>query len=165
MSLGVNISASQLFQGEALKRNILDTLERTGLGMECFELELSESTLMNRGRSSAAILGELRRLGLQITVDDFGTSSSKLSCLKRLAVQRVKIDHGLIRDLAEDAVSRQLVAAIIQMAHSLDIRVSAEGVETDEQRSILLQLGCDEGQGVLFSEPMDLSALIGQLSL
>ncbi len=165
LNLGVNISASQLFQGEALKRNILDTLERTGLGMECFELELSESTLMNRGRSSSAILGELRRLGLQITVDDFGTSFSKLSCLKQLAVQRVKIDHGLIRDLAEDAVSRQLVAAIIQMAHSLDIRVSAEGVETDEQRSILLQLGCDEGQGVLFGEPMDLSALIGQLSL
>ncbi len=165
LNLGVNISASQLFQGEALKRNILATLERTGLGMERFELELSESTLMNRGHSSSAILGELRRLGLQITVDDFGTSFSKLSCLKQLAVQRVKIDHGLIRDLAEDTVSRQLVAAIIQMAHSLDIRVSAEGVETDEQRSILLQLGCDEGQGVLFGEPMDLSALIGQLSL
>jgi len=165
MSLGVNISASQLFEGEALKQNILDTLERTGLGMERFELELSESTLMNRGRSSEAILGELRRLGLQLTVDDFGTGFSKLSCLKRLAVQRVKIDQELIRDLAEDAVSRQLVAAIIQMAHGLDIRVSAEGVETDEQRSILLQLGCDEGQGVLFGKPMDLSALIGQLSL
>ena len=165
MSLGVNISASQLFEGEALKRNILDTLERTGLGMECFELELSESALMNRGRSSAAILGELRRLGLQITVDDFGTGFSKLSCLKRLAVQRVKIDHGLIRDVVEDADSRQLVAAIIQMAHSLDIRVSAEGVETDEQRSLLLQLGCDEGQGALFGKPMDLSALVGQLSL
>ena len=165
MSLGVNISASQLFEGEALKQNILDTLERTGLGMECFELELSESTLMNRGRRSEAVLGELRRLGLQLTVDDFGTGFSKLSCLKRLAVQRVKIDQELIRDLAEDAVSRQLVSAIIQMAHGLDIRVSAEGVETDEQRSILLQLGCDEGQGVLFGKPMDLSALIGQLSL
>ncbi|MHB8256600.1 MAG: putative bifunctional diguanylate cyclase/phosphodiesterase, partial [Acidiferrobacterales bacterium] len=70
MSLGVNISASQLFEGEALKQNILDTLERTGLGMECFELELSESTLMNRGRRSEAVLGELRRLGLQLTVDD-----------------------------------------------------------------------------------------------
>ncbi|MHB8256550.1 MAG: EAL domain-containing protein, partial [Acidiferrobacterales bacterium] len=144
---------------------LLATLERPGLGMECFELELSESTLMNRGRRSEAVLGELRRLGLQLTVDDFGTGFSKLSCLKRLAVQRVKIDQELIRDLAEDAVSRQLVSAIIQMAHGLDIRVSAEGVETDEQRSILLQLGCDEGQGVLFGKPMDLSALIGQLSL
>ena len=163
MRLGVNISAAQLFDGDGLTRNIIQTLERTGLGLECFELELSESTLMSSGQSLEAILRDLRGLGLQIAVDDFGTGFSKLSCLQRLAVQRVKIDVGLINSLAQDAVSRKLVAAIIQMAHSLDFRVAAEGVETEEQCDILLELGCDEGQGSLFARPMDLGALFEQL--
>ncbi len=160
MRLGINISASQLFDGDVLKRDILQALERSGLRLDCFELELSEATLMGRGRSFKATLRSLQDLGLKIVVDDFGTGFSKLSCLTQLDVQRVKIDVRLIRGLTVDDVGRKLVAAIISMAHSLDICVTAEGVETEEQRNILLDLGCDEGQGHLFAEPMELAALV-----
>ena len=162
MRLGINISAAQLFETGSLRNSILQALEQSGLALSYFELELSESTLMSRGRAIEPVLGDLRSRGLQIAVDDFGTGFSRFSCLKRMAVRRVKIDGALVRNVAVDSVSRQLVAGIIGMARGLDIQVAAEGVETDEQRCILLELGCEEGQGNLFGKPTALPEIIGQ---
>ena len=160
----VNISPSQMYDAYVLKKTILDTLGRSGFKSACFELELTESTFMTKGRAAEALLDELGRWGLQIAVDDFGTGYSNLGYLKRFAVHHLKIDQSFVHDLVEDDTSRQIVTAIVKMAHSMNIEVIAEGVETEEQKYILLYLGCDEGQGYLFGRPMEASRLIEQKS-
>jgi EAL domain-containing protein (putative c-di-GMP-specific phosphodiesterase class I) len=156
----VNFSAVQFYDGDTLKKNILDTLDRAELEPDQLVLEVTESIFMSRGHSVDAVLAELGSWGLQIAIDDFGTGYSNLAYIKRFAVHHIKIDQSFTRDLVEDATSRQLVTAIVQMAHSLNIKVIAEGVETQEQRDILFDLGCDEGQGYLFGRPMELSRLL-----
>lgn len=160
LRFAVNFSAVQFYDGDTLKKNILDTLDRAELEPDQLVLEVTESIFMSRGHSVDAVLAELGSWGLQIAIDDFGTGYSNLAYLKRFAVHHIKVDQSFTRDLVEDATSRQLVTAIVQMAHSLNIKVIAEGVETQEQRDILFDLGCDEGQGYLFGRPMELSRLL-----
>jgi diguanylate cyclase (GGDEF)-like protein/PAS domain S-box-containing protein len=157
LSFAVNFSAVQIYDDDTLRNNIRDTLDSIGLKPEHFILEVTESTFMKSGRSTEAVLGELTALGLQIAVDDFGTGYSNLAYLKRFAVNHLKVDQSFVRDVVEDPATRQIITAIVQMAHSLNIQVIAEGVETEEQKNILLDLGCDEGQGYLFGRPMELS--------
>jgi diguanylate cyclase len=101
----------------------------------------------------------LRRCGLHVSIDDFGTGYSSLAALRRLPAAELKIDRAFVQDLASSEDARSIVRAIVQMAHSLQLRVVAEGVETEAQRDELLKLGCDELQGYLFAKPMTASVL------
>ncbi|MEO8627654.1 MAG: EAL domain-containing protein [Betaproteobacteria bacterium] len=152
LQLTVNLSARQFSQ-----RNLLETistaLRETGLPPGSLELEITESTLMHQGEGVIDMLMRLNELGVRIAIDDFGTGYSSLAYLKRFPVQDIKVDQSFIRDITSDPDDAAIVKAIIAMAHSLDIRVIAEGVETQAQLAFLKQLKCDVFQGYLFSRP------------
>ncbi|MES2879057.1 MAG: EAL domain-containing protein [Pseudomonadota bacterium] len=156
--VAVNLSALQFRRG-----NILDTvtaaLARSGLAAQWLELELTESILLQDVEAAMATLHSLKALGVQLSIDDFGTGYSSLSYLKRLAVDKLKIDQSFVRDLATDADDAAIVRAIVQLGHTLQLTVIAEGVETESQRAFLSAYGCDEAQGYLFSRPLTASAI------
>jgi len=151
--VAVNLSALQFRRG-----NILDTvaaaLARSGLPASGLELELTESILLQDVDAAMTILRSLKELGVQLSIDDFGTGYSSLSYLKRLAVDKLKIDQSFVRDIAEDPDDAAIVRAIVQLGHTLQLTVIAEGVESERQLSFLSQCGCDEAQGYLFSRPL-----------
>ncbi|MBI5331568.1 MAG: EAL domain-containing protein [Betaproteobacteria bacterium] len=159
LRFAVNLSAQQVRQDQAME-DILGVLTRHGIPPNRLELELTESALMGREHSAEEFLKSLGASGVQFAVDDFGTGYSNLAYLKRFAVQRLKIDKSFVQDLAEADNSRQIVTAIIGLAHSMGLSVIAEGVETEAQRDILQELGCDEAQGYLFGRPMALDELL-----
>jgi EAL domain-containing protein (putative c-di-GMP-specific phosphodiesterase class I) len=126
-------------------------------------LEITESVLMDRSESVEKQILDTRRAGVRYAVDDFGTGYSSLSYLKRFPVSVVKIDPSFVRDCPNDSSDARLVEAIIHMAKSLALEVTAEGVETPEQLEFLRRLGCDYAQGYLFARPLsveDLEAFI-----
>jgi len=109
------------------------------------------------------LLGGIRDLGVELSIDDFGTGHSSLAYLKRFPVQRLKIDRAFVRDLAHDADSAAIVRSVVALGHGLSMRIVAEGVETGDQLALLRALGCDEFQGYLFARPMpgaDVPALL-----
>jgi len=109
---------------------------------------------MSKEFSAEDGLQKLSDLGMHFAIDDFGTGYSNLAYLKRFAVHRLKIDRAFIQEIAESETDRQIVAAIISMGHSLGLKLVAEGVETEAQKNILMQLECDEVQGFLFGRPL-----------
>jgi EAL domain-containing protein (putative c-di-GMP-specific phosphodiesterase class I) len=117
----------------------------------CLELEITESTIMQEDDITGATLIELREMGIGLALDDFGTGYSSLSHLRRFPLTRVKIDRSFVKEIPGNASDSALTAAVINMAHSLGLRVVAEGVETPEQAEFLREMGCDEFQGFLFS--------------
>ena len=121
-----------------------------GLSPAALELEITESTILNEEDGTLDALKELNEMGISLAVDDFGTGYSSLSYLQKFPIDRVKIDRSFVNDLSTD-IGQSLVGAIISMAHSLEIGVVAEGVETREQAEFLRERGCDELQGFLFS--------------
>lgn len=150
----VNLSVKQ-FQDEGLVSYIQEKLKQYDLNPSQFELELTESLLMENLEAVVAKLEEIKQLGIIISIDDFGTGYSSLGYLKRLPVNIVKVDRSFVMDIPHDQDDMEITAAVIAMAHSLNYEVVAEGVETIEQLEFLRSCGCDYGQGYLFSKPVD----------
>ncbi|MCO6059528.1 EAL domain-containing protein [Pseudomonas sp. MOB-449] len=151
--ISVNISARQFADGQLAER-IAAIIEDSGLPAACLELELTESILMRDVSEAMAILENLKRLGLCIAVDDFGTGYSSLNYLKQFPIDVLKIDRSFVDGLPDGERDAQIARAIIAMAHSLNLAVIAEGVETHAQLDFLREHGCDEVQGYLFGHPV-----------
>jgi diguanylate cyclase (GGDEF)-like protein/PAS domain S-box-containing protein len=149
----VNLSARQ-FQSPALVSNISSILDKTGMSPHSLDLEITETTAMSNIERTASHLRELVGMGIHISVDDFGTGYSSLNYLKKLPIEKLKIDQSFIHDIATDADDRAIITAVASMARSMSIKTVAEGVETEEQLSFLRNSQCDEAQGFLFSRPL-----------
>ncbi|MBI3547065.1 MAG: EAL domain-containing protein [Gammaproteobacteria bacterium] len=152
MGIAVNISAKQMRRAD-FAETVLTILKETEFDPESFSLtmEITENELMENAEKSAALLKNLQSKGLSVSIDDFGTGYSSLSYLKKLPVDSLKIDISFIRDITTDRDDPAIVKAIIALAHSLDMGVIAEGVETQKQFTALRELGCNAVQGFLFS--------------
>ena len=151
--ISVNLSARQFGEGDLTAR-IAAILERTGVAPACLEVELTESILMRDVSSAMQTLNELKHLGLCIAVDDFGTGYSSLNYLKQFPIDVLKIDRSFVDGLPDGEQDAQIARAIIAMAHSLNMMVIAEGVESHAQLEFLREHGCDEVQGYLLGRPM-----------
>ena len=159
----VNLSPRQ-FRQKHLVQNFVQILKETGVSPHWLGLEVTENVIMENPEEGIAVLGELKALGIELSLDDFGTGYSSLSYLKRFPIDKLKIDQSFVRDITTDADDEGLVAAIIVMAHQLNIRVVAEGVETEAQLAFLREHGCDEYQGYFFSRPKPATDLRATLS-
>lgn len=149
----VNLSPRQ-FRQKHLVQTFSRVLSETGVDPHWLGLEITESVIMENPEVSIGILEELKALGIELSLDDFGTGYSSLGYLKRFPIDKLKIDQSFVRDITTDADDKAMVAAIIVMAHQLNIRVVAEGVETEAQLAFLREQGCDEYQGYYFSKPL-----------
>ena len=159
MRVAVNVSALQL-EHEKLREVIVEALWQCGLSPDAIELELTENSLIQNRSEKLAVLTGLKEIGVSLALDDFGTGFSSLAYLKRIPVDTVKIDCSFVRDMVIDRDDAAVVGAIISIADKFDLRVIAEGVETDEQRNLLCQLGCHEMQGASFCPPVPSDALL-----
>ena len=151
--VAVNVSSRQ-FSDTDLLQVVTEVLAETRLEPRYLELEITESAMLVDEEATTRALAKIRDLGIQISLDDFGTGFSSLSYLRRLPLDTLKIDRSFVMDLPDDPDAKGIVAAIIAMAHVLNLRVIAEGVETEEQRDFLRSIECDEMQGYLFSKPV-----------
>jgi EAL domain-containing protein (putative c-di-GMP-specific phosphodiesterase class I) len=150
LRVAVNLSASQFRQGDLLSI-IRDALDTAGLEARFLEVELTESVVMSDPEESIAILEQLSAMGVLVSVDDFGTGYSSMSYLRRLPIDKIKIDRGFIGEVISRPDDASIVRAIVSLAHSLKLKVVAEGVESVEQLEFLKTLGCDQYQGFHFS--------------
>ena len=153
LTVAVNLAARH-FRDPGLIRHIQTLLKVHSLNPNALELELTESTLLEAGTQTGETLAVLKQLGVGLAIDDFGTGYSSLGYLKRMPITALKIDQSFVRDLVADRDDRTLAATIVALGHGLGLSVVAEGVETEEQRQILLEQGCDLAQGYYFGRPM-----------
>jgi len=151
--MAVNVSAME-FQDEAFLPGLLHILEESGLDPRSLEIELTESALMKRVESTAALLRTLKESGVQVAVDDFGTGYSSLSYLRKFPIDSLKIDQSFVRQIGRASDDAAIVTAVISMARSLKLRVVAEGVESIKELEFLKVHQCDEAQGYYFSPPV-----------
>ena len=151
--MAVNLSARQ-FSDRGFLDMVTRVLAETGLDPACLELEITESQVMRQTEGVIMLLNKLSQMGVQLAIDDFGTGYSSLSYLKRLPIQKLKIDQSFVRDITVDPNDTAIVVAIINMAKSLDLDTIAEGVETAGQLALLRSKGCRVGQGYYFSAPV-----------
>jgi len=152
LRIGVNLSALQ-FTDNNLITTIEETLNETGLKPEFLDLEVTESIAMHNFESAQATLQQIKKMGVKTSIDDFGTGHSSLSYLQRMPVNTIKIDRAFIKDIGKSD-DGTLAKAIIAMAHSMNLNVIAEGIETEEHYNFLKEHHCDELQGFLFSRPL-----------
>jgi len=158
VTVGVNVSAKQL-AADVLGGQVKRVLADSGLGAEHLHLEITESVLMERAEAAESMLDQVRSLGVTIHLDDFGTGYSSLGYLQRLPIDTVKIDRSFISGATGMGISNpEIVQAIVALAHSLGMGVTAEGVETAEQMSQLQALRCTNAQGYYLSRPLDKAA-------
>ncbi|HMO13282.1 MAG TPA: EAL domain-containing protein [Pirellulaceae bacterium] len=163
VSTSINFSMKQFVQKEFLQ-TFFDVIERTKAPAERLCVEVTESMLVEQPDLICEILQEMRDSGIKIAVDDFGTGYSSLAYLHRFPIDVLKIDRSFVGTMLESKENQQIVNTIINLGRSLRLRVIAEGVETQEQCSILQELGCDYGQGFLWSKPVDVSRASSILS-
>lgn len=149
----MNISAAQLFQRDPVAW-VNGVLQRTGFPPELLELELTESQLAQDVEAAIAVFGQLRALGVRIAIDDFGTGYSGLDYLRRFEATSLKVDRSFVAGMLTEPGDAAIVRAAIALAHAFGLSVIAEGVESDAQRRLLAELGCDEIQGYLISRPV-----------
>ena len=158
LELSVNLSAKQLQQAN-LVAEIAEVLRKTGLAPMSLKLEITESVAMNDAESTLARLYELKALGVKLAIDDFGMGYSSLSYLKRFPVDTLKIDRSFVAGLGQNAEDTAIVQAVVTMAHTVGLTVTAEGVETTEISDHLQGLGCDLAQGYYFAKPLPSAGL------
>ena len=153
LGMSVNLSAKQ-FQNPKLVEEITDALTMSGLDPACLKLEITESVVMQDVPATLAKLHELKDLGIRLAIDDFGTGYSSLGYLKRFPVDTLKIDRSFVKGLSHEGGDSAIVRAVVTVAKSLSMDVTAEGIETEQQRLELKALGCEFGQGFLFGRPL-----------
>jgi EAL domain-containing protein (putative c-di-GMP-specific phosphodiesterase class I) len=153
IAVAINVSARQ-FQHGGIFTSVSELLDSTGLKPECLELELTESAIMSDVEKAKLLLEKLSKLGVRLSIDDFGTGYSSLSQLRCLPFDALKIDRSFVKELPADENSAAITLAIIAMAHTLGLRVIAEGVDKQAQIDFLKDHGCDEVQGYLISPPI-----------
>jgi len=151
--IAVNLSGKQIQQKD-LHLMVARVLEETGCPAESLELEITEGFIMQHPEQSIAVLKQIRALGVELSVDDFGTGHSSLNYLKKLPINRLKVDRSFISDIFTDPEDEAITKAIIALGHGLNLQITAEGIETEKQLSYLHDLGCNEGQGFLISRPL-----------
>jgi diguanylate cyclase (GGDEF)-like protein/PAS domain S-box-containing protein len=158
ISVAVNLSARQ-FARDDLAASIMNVVRETGMDPRWLELEITESTVMHNPDLAAEVLRQLKDVGVRVAIDDFGTGYSSLGYLKRFPIDSVKVDRSFILDIPDDKDDVAITCAVIAMAHSLRLKVVAEGVETAEQYGFLRDQDCDEIQGYYFSPPVEAASL------
>jgi EAL domain-containing protein (putative c-di-GMP-specific phosphodiesterase class I) len=151
--VAINLSARQ-FVSPDLAGTIRRALEKHGVDATLLEVEITESAIMHNTEEAIRTLEHLQSLGVQTAVDDFGTGYSSLGYLKRFPLRALKVDRSFIRDITTDPDDATITQAVISMAHSLELKVIAEGVETEAQLEFLERYGCDEVQGFIYSRPV-----------
>ncbi|WP_243546010.1 two-component system response regulator [Pseudodesulfovibrio tunisiensis] len=164
LTLAVNISAKQ-FAEPGLVRDVSDVITHSGVPAAFFKLEITESVIMQEASESVARLNAFKELGVALSIDDFGTGYSSLSYLQKFPLDQLKVDLSFVQRLESSQADIEIVRAMVNMAHSLRLRVVAEGIENEQQRGLLYSLQCDYGQGYLFSRPLpekDAEELIGK---
>ncbi len=152
LRMAVNLSGRQLHHA-GLVESITNIIRETGIEPSLLELELTESSIMEDAERTVTTLRVLQQMGISLAIDDFGTGYSSLSYLKRFPLTRLKIDRSFIHELPKNSEDAAIVMAIIAMARALRLRVTGEGIETEEQLKFLGQLGCDDMQGFFIARP------------
>ncbi len=152
--VAVNCSSTQLIKAD-MRSSIVSILKQTGLEPEYLEIELTESLLLEDAERGIQILENLRNTGIKTSIDDFGTGFSSMSYLRRLPVNKLKIDRSFVKEIGDKKSDEAIISAILTLAKHLDLTVVAEGVETHTQLAYLLENGCDEIQGYLVSKPLE----------
>lgn len=158
LTMNVNVSVKQLVDFRLVDQ-VQQILDETGIAPQTLKLELTESTLMSEASCALKVLENLRSLHVGLKLDDFGTGYSSLSYLCALRFDSLKISRSFVSRLGSDRKTRAIVETIVNLAHTLDMSVVAEGIETEQQLHALQAMGCDLGQGFLFHKPLDCSAV------
>jgi EAL domain-containing protein (putative c-di-GMP-specific phosphodiesterase class I) len=163
MTIAVNVSPLEFSRVDFLD-NVLRILEETGFDPKYLELEMTEGVLLKSVAATDLTLKALKATGLRLAIDDFGTGYCSLSYLTKFPIDTIKIDQSFVRQISTSPAETAIVTAVISMAHSLNLIVVAEGVETREECQFLASLGCDEGQGFYFSRPIAAASFTSLLS-
>ena len=158
LPVSVNVSAHQ-FRQHDFAASFARVIGESGIDPRWLKLEITESAIVEEPATASARLDDLRALGVGIAIDDFGVGYSSLSRLRHYRIDTLKLDHSFVRDIADDAIAREVAATVIRLAHRLGMTVVAEGIETEPQYATLVELGCDCGQGFLLSRPLPGSEL------
>jgi PAS domain S-box-containing protein len=163
LTMSVNITSREFAQPDLISE-IRKSVEQTGIDPGCLQFEIIETIAMGDAEKSGSVLAQLKALGVRLSIDDFGTGYSSLSRLRRIPVDTLKIDRAFISNMESDPENREIVRAIIVLAHNLGLKVVAEGTETEEHVSLLKQFNCEMAQGYLFSRPADDHAMLKLLA-
>jgi EAL domain-containing protein (putative c-di-GMP-specific phosphodiesterase class I) len=159
LNITVNLSARQ-FADARLANDIQDALRQTGINPSRLQLEMSESVAAVDPKLTITVLSHLKHLGIGVILDNFGTGTTSLRGLRQFPLDALKIDRSLVREMQTDRAAADLVEMIIALAHKMNLRTIAEGIEAARQVERLLELGCEYGQGYYFSQPLESKAVL-----
>ena len=151
--MAVNLSSIQFQKGDIVE-TVKSALKESRLSAQRLELEITEGLVMQETERTIDLLNKLKDIGVTMAIDDFGTGYSSLAYLKQLPVEKLKIDRSFVRDIPDDPNDEAITRAVIVLGQSLQLEVIAEGIETEAQQEFLKSLGCNEGQGYLYSHPL-----------